>query len=69
MKSEDLAFKSLALVFGSLGRLAWWPGDRVKVYGQAGRYVRLVHGFHMVSVDGVDQLCPPESVQSSASKG
>jgi hypothetical protein len=57
------AAKALAAAFGAIGRLKWWPGDRVRAYGVPGRYVRLVHGFHVVSFDGREQLCPPESVR------
>lgn len=55
--------RRLAEAFGAIGRLRWWPGDRVRVYGQPASYVRLAHGFHVVSVDGREQLCPPESLR------
>jgi hypothetical protein len=58
-------FAALSIVFGMLGRLRFWPGDRVRVYGLPATYVRLVYGsFHIIDVKGTLQLAPPESLRA-----
>ncbi len=58
-------FRALALAFGTLGSLRFWPGDRVRVYGEPAVYVRLTpEGYHVVVPTGCcEQVAPPESVR------
>lgn len=66
-RTENTEMIALALVFETLARLEFWPGDPVRAYdGPPCRYVRLLpSGYHLIQVEenGVEQVAPLDSVR------